>query len=163
MKLLLLFVSIVMAFSFTTRKTVYIQKINTTDTVKYKRERVSVTDWGSRALYLSPTLYFKETKDDLISKIGNDKFEDLQFKCSASGWPAIFSNSVSNTPEGIKKMNELKMYRIAVYQHKFNGNTFERSAVLEIPYAENADWDATVKWEGNIYFLLNEKDVKLFE
>ncbi len=55
------------------------------------------------------------------------------------------------------------MYRIAVYQHKYNGNTFDRYAILEIPYAENADWDATVKWEGNIYFLLNEKDVKLFE
>lgn len=163
MKLLLLFVSILMAFSFTTIKTVSTQKFITTDTLKYKRERVSVTNWGSRALYLSPTVYFKETKNDLISKIGNDKFEDLQFKCSASGWPAIFSESGLDKTELIRKMNELKMYRIAVYQHKYNGNTFDRYAILEIPYAENADWDATVKWEGNIYFLLNEKDVKLFE
>jgi hypothetical protein len=152
-----------MAFSFTTSKNVNTQKISTTDTVTYKRERVSVTNWGSRALYLSPVAYFKETKNDLISKLGNDKFEDLQFKCSASGWPAIFSKSMLDQSELLKKMNELKMYRIAVYQHKYNGNTFDRYAVLEIPYAENADWDATVKWEGNIYFLLNEKDVKLFE
>jgi hypothetical protein len=152
-----------MAFSFTTIKTVNTQKIITSDTVKYKRERVSITNWGSRALYLSPTAYFKETKNDLISIIGNDKFEDLQFKCSASGWPEIFSKSILDNPEELKKMNELKMYRIAVYQHKYNGKTFERCAILEIPYAENADWDATVKWEGNIYFLLNEKDVKLFE
>ncbi len=163
MKHLLLFVTVLTAFSFTVKKTQVTDNLLLTDTGKYERKKVSIINWGSRAIYLSPAVYFKETKNDIISKIGEDKFNDVQFKCSASGWPDVMSESSLDNPELKTKMNKLKMYRIAVYQHIYNGNIFDKYAILEVPYAENADWDAAIKWEGSIYFLLKETDVKLID
>ena len=163
MKHLLLFVTVLTAFSFTVKKTQVTDNLLLTDTGKYERKKVSIINWGSRAIYLSPAVYFKETKNDIISKIGEDKFNDVQFKCSASGWPDVMSESSLDNPELKTKMNKLKMYRIAVYQHIYNGNIFDKYAILEVPYAENADWDAAIKWERSIYFLLKETDVKLID
>ncbi len=163
MKHLLVFATVLIAFSFTTKKAQVIDNLLLTDTGKYERKKVSIINWGSRAIYLSPAVYFKETKNDIVSKIGEDKFNDMQFKCSASGWPDVMSESTLDKPELKTKMNKLNMYRIAVYQHIYNGNIFDKYAILEVPYAENADWDADVKWEGSIYFLLKETDIKLID
>lgn len=163
MKYALLLSSLLMAFSFTAKSVSTPEFMLPADTAKYERKKVSIIHWGSRAIYLSPAVYFKETKQEIISIIGEDKFTDMQFKCSASGWPDVMSESTSDKPELKTKMNKLNMYQIAVYQHKYNGKTFDRYAILEVPYAENAAWDADVKWEGSIYFLLKETDVKVME
>lgn len=120
---------------------------------------VKVISWGSRAIYLLGDSYFNETKDDIIAQIGQTKFDDMKNKCSSAGWPSAMYND--NDADSIvdAKMNQLKMYQIAAYQHKYNGNVFDRYVILEVPYAENAEWDPTVTWEGSIYFIIKEADV----
>ena len=124
---------------------------------------VKVISWGSRAIYLLGDSYFNETKDDIIAQIGQAKFDDMKNKCSSAGWPSAMYND--NDVDSIvdAKMNQLKMYQIAAYQHKYNGNVFDRYVILEVPYAENADWDTTVTWEGSIYFIIKESDVQVVQ
>ena len=163
MKPFLLFAAVFMILSFTTKTAQVPDNLLLRDTGNYERKKVNIVNWGSRAIYLSPAVYFKETKQEIIRKIGEEKFNDLQFKCSASGWPDVMSESTSDKPELKTKMNKLHMYRIAVYQHIYNGNLFDKYAILEVPYTENADWHPTVKWEGSIYFLIKETDVKVMD
>ena len=115
---------------------------------------------GNRDIYLLGDSYFNETKDDIIAQIGQAKFDDMKNKCSSTGWPSAMYNDIDADSIVDAKMNQLKMYPIAAYQHKYNGNVFDRYVILEVPYAENADWDATVTWEGSIYFIIKESDVE---
>jgi hypothetical protein len=52
------------------------------------------------------------------------------------------------------------MYKIASFTHIFNRKVFDRYVILRVPYEENKEWKKTVVWEGNIYFLLKEKDME---
>ncbi|MGG9972193.1 hypothetical protein ACQ33O_10400 [Ferruginibacter sp. SUN002] len=130
------------------------------DTTDKQKVLVKVKSWGSRAIYLLGSNYFTETRDEIIEQIGLSKFEDVQSKCSSSGWPSAMYDGEGDEAVVDAKMNKLRMYQIAVYQHKYNGNVFEKTSILEVPYSENTEWDANVKWEGSIYFLINEKDVE---
>lgn len=132
-----------------------------TDTAVKEKVLVKVTSWGSRAIYLLGNDYFKETKDEIIAQLGDAKFEDMQKKCSSAGWPSALYDSEGEEAAVDTKMNKLTMYKIASYQHKFNGNVFDRYAIIEVPYADNVNWDANVVWEGSVYFLIKETDVEV--
>ena len=123
-------------------------------------ERVTVTNWGSRCIYIVSDAYFNQTKDSIIAKIGADEFNAMAAGCTRNAWPnGFYDGDALDDAAAKKKLNQLKMYRIATYQHIFNGKVFERYAILRIPYQGNEEWDRNVTWEGNRYFLLQEKDV----
>lgn len=133
------------------------------DTASPKKQLVKVTNWGSRAIYLLSSSYFDETKDEIIAQLGVEKFEDMQNKCSSSGWPAAMYDSEGEAEAVEAKMNKLTMYQIGVYQHKYNGNIFDKYSIIEVPYSDNAEWDINAKWEGSIYFLINVADVTVIQ
>ena len=125
-----------------------------------KGEPVTVTNWGSLALYLLTNTYFSETKDSIIAQIGPEEFGKMERSCSIAGWPEGFYSSDDDKGQD-EKMNRLKMYKIAAYTHIFNGTVFDRYVIVRVPYSENKEWNKTVSWEGNLYFMLKEKDVRL--
>lgn len=135
-------------------------KAQTMDT--NKAVPVKVKNWGSLAVYITET-FFAETKEDIIKQIGEDEFNWMKTHCSESGWPTNFS------PIGLeeeaqakfeKHRNELKLLRVASYQHKYNGNVFDRYVVLRVPYEQNRSWDDKLSWERSFYFIIKEEDVE---
>lgn len=142
------------------------QVIPGTGSFPVKGEPVIVRDWGSRALIILSDSYFDATKDSIISKIGQEEFEEMQKRCSTSGWPDGFYKSGLSDDEDKaydEKLGRLKMYRIASYTHIYNGKVFDRYAILRVPFEENKSLDPAIVWKGNIYFLLHEKDVELID
>lgn len=128
-----------------------------------KGQRVTVTDWGSRSLYILSDTYFAATKDSIIAQIGVKEFDEMEAKCSVAGWPEGFYIADQSDEEDKafdQTLNKLKMYKIAAYTHIFNGKTFDRYVILRVPYEENKSWNPTLQWENNIYFMLKEKDVR---
>lgn len=119
-----------------------------------KGEVVKVTEWGGLSVYIMGT-FFNETKGDIIAKIGEQEFNVMKEHCTEKGWPEGFYDSENET-----ERNSLKMYRIAAYTHKFNGQSFREYAIIRIPYAENKSWKPDVKWEGNLYFLVPNEAVE---
>jgi hypothetical protein len=119
-----------------------------------KGELVKVTSWGGLSVYIMGT-FFNETKADIIAKIGEQEFNIMKDRCTEKGWPEGFYDS-----ENEEERNSLKMHRIAIYTHKFNGKSFNEYAILRIPYEENKSWKPEVKWEGNLYFLIPNEAVE---
>jgi hypothetical protein len=113
---------------------------------------VQVQEWGSLSMIVMGN-YFKETKADIVKQIGQAEFDEMIKHCDSGGWPAQMDGAEN-------ERNKLKMYQIAAYTHKYNGNTFEPTVILRVPFDENKDWMPDVKWEGNIYFILNAAAVK---
>ncbi|HEX4875073.1 MAG TPA: hypothetical protein VFV31_00280 [Chitinophagaceae bacterium] len=131
-----------------------------------KGQLVKVKDWGSRALMILSDNYFSATRDSIIYQVGQEEFDELKNRCAANGWPeGLYVSGVSDEEDKAfdAKLNRLKMYRIAAYTHIYNGKTFDRYAILRVPYEENKDWDLSVKWTGNLYFLLKEADVETIQ
>lgn len=131
-----------------------------------KGNLVKVKDWGSRALMILSDNYFAATQDSIIFQVGQQEFDELKSRCSASGWPkGLYVSGVSDEEAAAfyKKLNGLKMYQIAAYTHVYNGMTFDRQVILRIPYEENKGWDPEVKWVGNVYFILKESDVEMLK
>jgi len=129
-----------------------------------KGNLVKVKDWGSRALMLLSDNYFSATQDSVIFQVGQQEFDELKSRCSANGWPrGLYVSGLTEEEDATfdQKLNGLKMYQIASYTHIYNGKTFDRYVILRVPYEENKNWDTEVKWTGNIYFLLKEKDVEI--
>jgi hypothetical protein len=131
-----------------------------------KGKLVRVKDWGSRALMILSDNYFAATQDSIIFQVGQQEFDELKSRCSSSGWPkGLYVSGLSEEEDHAfdQKLNGLKMYQIASYTHIYNGKTFDRHVILRVPYEENKNWDAGVKWAGNVYFLLKETDVEIVQ
>lgn len=124
---------------------------------------VKVNNWGSRAYYLLDG-YFKETKSDIIKLVGEEEFDKIKKNCGSGAWPSEFKtgDGMSDNDEKVfyEKLNKLKMFKIATYQHKYNGLIFDRYVILKIPYHENEFWNSNVKWDEDVYFIINEADVE---
>lgn len=124
---------------------------------------VKVNEWGSRAYYLLDG-YFKETKSDIIKLVGEEEFNKIKKNCGSGAWPSEFrpSDGISDADEKTfyEKLNKLKMFKIATYQHKYNGNIFDKYVILKIPYHENEFWNSNVKWDEDVYFIIKETDVE---
>ena len=128
-----------------------------------KGQLVKVTDWGSRSIYILGGNFFLETKDSIVAQVGEQEFDEMTKKCSSGDWPkGLYKPDLGDEEDKAfdTSLNKLKMYRIATYTHIYNGITFERHVILRVPYEENKNWDKTVEWEENVYFLLKEKDVE---
>jgi len=113
---------------------------------------VQVQEWGSLSMMILGN-YFKETKSEIIKQIGQSEYDEMIKHCDSEGWPEQIAGAEN-------ERDKLKMYQIASYTHKYNGKTFEPTVILRVPFAENKDWMPGVKWEGNIYFILNAVAVK---
>ncbi len=141
------------------------QSVTTPVNFPVNGELVRVLDWGSRSIMLG-TSFFNETKDSIILRIGQEEFDEMKSKCSSSGWPeGIYKSGLSDEEDKAfdQKLNELKMYKIASFTHKYNGKTFDRYVILRVPFEENKLWDPPMQWGDNIYFLLKEKDIQLIQ
>lgn len=128
-----------------------------------KGQPVQVKYWGSLSLFILGDNYFDATRDSIVLQIGEKEFGEMKGHCSVNGWPKGFYASNLNEEEDkafYDKLGRLRMYKIAAVTHVYNGKTFERYAILRVPYDENRGWDPAVVWEGNAYFLLAETDVK---
>jgi hypothetical protein len=112
-----------------------------------KGSPVQVLEWGSLSMMVMGN-YFKETKSDIVAQIGQKEFDEMIKHCDSNGWPEQIA-------EAEVERGKLRMYQIASYTHKYNGKTFAPTVILRVPYDENKDWMSGVKWEGNIYFILN--------
>ncbi len=125
---------------------------------------VNVIDWGSRSLIMLTDAFFNETKDSIILQIGEQEFDKMKNKCSTSGWPeGFYKSGLSDDEENIfhATLNNLKMYKIATFTHIYNGIAFSPHVILRIPFEENKSWNPGIKWEEDIYFLMEEKDVRV--
>lgn len=123
----------------------------------------NVIDWGSRSLIMLSDAFFDETEDSIIVQIGQQEFNEMKNKCSTSGWPeGFYKSGLSHEEENIfhATLNKLKMYKIATFTHMYNGVAFSPHVILRIPFDENKFWNLSIKWENNIYFLMEEKDVR---
>ncbi|MEO6613469.1 MAG: hypothetical protein ABIT05_15845 [Chitinophagaceae bacterium] len=144
----------------------FAQPANTGNLFPVKGQLVKVTDWGSRSIYILSGNFFLETKDSIVAQVGEQEFDEMKGKCSSGDWPkGLYKSDLSEEEDKAFDvlLNKLKMYRIAVYTHIYNGITFERYVILRVPYEENKNWDNSVQWEGNVYFLLKEKDVEFLK
>ncbi len=131
-----------------------------------KGNLVKVKNWGSRALMILSDNYFAATQDSIIFQVGQQEFDELKSRCSASGWPkGLYVSGLSDEEDAAfdQKLNGLKMYQIAAYTHIYNGKKFDRHVILRVPYEENENWNQEVKWMGNVYFLLKEADVEMLK
>lgn len=127
-----------------------------------KGQLASVKDWGSRSLYIISDAFFNDTRGAIIGQIGEEEFAEVEKHCKVAGWPdGLYVSDLSEEQDKAFdiKLNRLKMYKIASYEHIFNGKKFDRYVILRVPFAENKAWDSGVKWEGNVYFLIKENDV----
>lgn len=132
-------------------------------TFPVKGRSAEVLKWGSLSIIIGSS-FFDATQDSIISKIGISEFEEMKEKCSTAGWPeGFYQFGLDEVADSMRelKMGRLKMYGIGSYRHIYNGQLFERYIIIRVPYEENKNWDPEIKWEGNIYFLLKENDVKL--
>jgi hypothetical protein len=119
-----------------------------------------VKEWGSLSILIG-NAFFDATQDSIVMQIGLEEFIEMKTKCSSSGWPEGFYQSGLNEEEDKayeEKLNRLHKYRIASYTHIYNGTVYDRYVILRIPYEKNKTWDQELKWMGNIYFLVKEKD-----
>ena len=127
-----------------------------------KPDKVDVIDWGSLSIWIGND-FFNATKDSIVAQIGEEEFEWMKNHCTSRNWPKGMYNSSLDEEEDKKhmeKLNRLNKYKIATYQHIYNGQVFERYAILRIPYEDNRDWDPAMKWERAVYFLLSESDTR---
>ncbi len=142
------------------------QSANTSASFPVKGQLVKVTDWGSRSIYILSGNFFLETKDSIVAQVGEEEFNEIRDKCSSGDWPkGLYKPDLSDEEDKAfdDRLNKLKMYRIATFTHIYNGITFERHVILRVPYEENKNWDKSVQWEGNVYFLLKEIDVEILK
>lgn len=124
--------------------------------------KVDVVDWGSLSIWIGND-FFNATRDSIVAQIGDEEFEWMKDHCTSRNWPKGMYDSSLDEEEDKKhmeKLNRLKKYKIASFQHIYNGMIFERYVILRVPYEDNKDWDPLVKWERSVYFLLNESDTR---
>ncbi len=135
-------------------------KAQSKDTIRWVP--IKVKNWSSMAVYITET-FFAETKDDIIKQLGEDEFNWMKTHCSEYGWPVNFSPTGLDEEAQIKfekHRNELKLFKVASYHHKYNGNVFDRYAVLQVPYDQNRSWDDKLHWERSFYFIIKEEDTE---
>jgi hypothetical protein len=121
-----------------------------------------VTHWGSLSIWLGSD-FFSETRDSIITQIGEDEFDWMKSRCSSSGWPkGLYLSSLDEAEDKIyeERLGRLKKYRIASFQHIYHGVRYDRYVILRIPYDENSKWDESVQWEKSLYFIIKEDDTR---
>ena len=128
-----------------------------------KETLVSIMDFDKVALFIG----FDETKDEIIKQIGLMEFDSVKKYSAVNSWPEEFAPKMRQTKEEkeqfLKRINELKLFEIASYIHKYKGEEFGSFAIIRIPYKENENWNSEVKWEGCRYFILPEKYIQVIE
>ncbi len=60
----------------------------------------------------------------------------------------------------VNEMKALKMYLIGTCINTLNPKRADEQAILKIPYAENKDWNDTLKWDY-VYILTLRSNVEL--
>lgn len=134
---------------------------NGQDKTENKGVPSKVTNWGMRGLMFTETFY-NETKDSIIAQIGIDEFEKVKVYCSVLKWPSSMQpkfgrmNAEEQKTMG-DRLDKLHMYKIAAYQHYYDGKKMERFSILRVPYEENKNWDSTAKWD-TVYFVVQEEE-----
>jgi hypothetical protein len=125
---------------------------------------VKVLDWQQRGMINGDDLY-EHTKDEIIRQIGAEEFVQFEKHDDIYGWPTSLRFNLfdrrDTTERRIVEENfkKLKVYKIATYNHVFDGKDWGKYVILKAPYTENSFLDSPGKWDA-IYFLMKEKYVQ---
>lgn len=125
---------------------------------------VRVLNWGERVLLISDD-FLAQNRDSIIAEIGIKEFEEFVKYSNVTTWPAEIAGEIRFKKDSIakmelfKKLDKLKMTKIASFTHYHNGKKLYRRCILKVRYNDNQDWDKTAKWDS-VYFLFWESSIE---
>ena len=117
---------------------------------------VRVTNWGKRTMFVAKD-FWNNKESSIIKQIGKVEYEKMLKNFDSESIPSqmtIFANGKLNDRATVyKRLNQLKIYQIATFNHTYKGKNYEDYAILRCPYVENMKWDSSAKWD-TIYFIV---------
>lgn len=134
---------------------------NAQSTSPENHPRMRVKNWAARTLLFNPDI-FKNDTAEILRQISRQELDSVIIYAHMTRWPEPMmyrpsKNMSDSTSEAFKnyyaKLNRLRMYKIADYEHFWNDRSWGRVVLLAIPYAANRDWDSTARWR-TVYFML---------
>ena len=121
-----------------------------------------VKDWGQRSMIIVDEVW-NNIKDQLIAQIGEEGYNDVRahydYKSIPEQMSVYSAGKRKNLQELSSKLSTLKVFKIASYDHIFQGKNWGKYLILKCPYEENKNWDTTAKWDI-VYFIIKEDFVK---
>lgn len=128
---------------------------------------VRVLDWDRWSMTFVDN-FFTEYTDTLIQQIGLDGIEEVKKHGRISGWPASFQYQVKFVKDTIarkdfyNRLSKLKVFKIASFNHIYQGKNWGPYVILKVPYKENVTIVKDSTWKENIdmYFLLEAAATK---
>ncbi len=129
---------------------------------KNKYPLVHVTNWKEKSYKLYDG-FWESTKDELISKMGEEEFEKIKKWSDITIIPKAFEvwdgNRKVPMDEYIKRLSSLKVYKVVEVTQITDGTNFGKYTILAVPYQE-LYWDKTAKWD-TVYFVIKSGVVEL--
>lgn len=117
--------------------------------------------WGSKLMFLGQG-FWDRNKDKITNVVGNEEYERIKNNSSDKSYPKGSQLNMFDAeklskryfPEYIKKLSELVMYKIGIFNDINSGEL----AILRVPYQENKNWDLpnAPKWD-TVYFIVDNK------
>jgi hypothetical protein len=133
-------------------------------TIKENHPLMKVTDWNKRCVVFNPDCWAME-EQAILKQITSEEYDRMLKFGIMPAWPKqvwispYISKDTIRARECYEKLNRLKMYKIATFEHfTKDGRSWGNMVILKIPYQENQDWDQEAKWDI-IYFIFPESAV----
>ena len=124
---------------------------------------VKVKDWGQKT-FMVTDVFWNIAKDEVINKIGKDRFENLRKYSSNDKIPIAFQlwdgnvdHKKVNFEEYKKRLGTLKVYKYITFNYKEEGKVFNQM-ILSVPY-QKLYWDNASKWD-TVYFMIGANYVE---
>lgn len=129
-------------------------------------ERVRITKWGQKVFGFPDNYWNNKWSEEIIEKIGEEEFEKAKSSLKGYDLPVEMSMisgiKMVDTAALYKRMDRLKMYRIATYTQGGEGGKIFEMAILRVPYEDNKEWEGNAKW-GVLYFFIENKYVEVVD
>lgn len=125
-------------------------------------KKVKVKDWNKK-IFLFPDDYWDNKKEILVKQVGKNEFERIKIYSKADNTPCQMllycGGKLADTALLNKKLSGLNVFEIASYEHVNNKGVKREWSILRVPYGENKNWDAKVKWD-TLYFVVRKEVVE---
>jgi hypothetical protein len=115
-----------------------------------------VKDWAQASVVIVDDVW-ANIKQQIISQVGEDGYNEIRSHYDYKSIPPQMSVYGGGKKKDLKelsaKLSSLKVYKVASYDHIFQGKDWGKYIILKCPYEENKNWDTTAKWYV-VYFIL---------
>jgi len=123
---------------------------------------VKVKNWGLKSFSTNEE-FWTTTQDEIIGKIGKDKFDVIKKFSANENIPMALSlydpvkDQKVNYDEYKKRMSSLRVYRVVDFSRDYNGKIFKYS-ILSVPF-QKLYWDSASKWD-TVYFIIRSEAIE---